>query len=190
MRRSIIGGFLLLALTGLCLFTATGCARQDARLNVLPAAPLKELALKKRERPRPYIQITETNLLDQAGIRANPGYLARRADREALVRAGAVASFITLYGTEDAVRLIVKGVYFHDPEFASKYVEIQETRRRLVAGFRRETRDGVWLLFIAGDPELTYASDEKETIRRGLQRYQRRLKLETLFDHFTAPAAE
>jgi len=185
-----MGGYLLLTLTGLCLSMATGCARQDARLNILPATPLKELELKKRERPRPYTLITDTNVLEQAGVRANPGYLARRVDREALVRVGAVASFIALYGTEDTVRLMVKGVYFHDPEFAHKYVEIQETRLRLVAGFRRDTRDGIWLLFIAGDPELTYTNDEKETIRRGLQRYQRRLKLETLFDHFTAPAAE
>ena len=164
------------------LFTTTGCSRQDRRLNLLPHSTLEELSLKKRELPRGYAAITDSNLLAQAGLRTNPGYHMRRADRETMVRVGAAASFLALYGHEETVRLMVKGLFFQVDEDAVKYADVQETRQRQVAAYRRDTRDGIWLLFLACDPELTYDEAELAAIRKGLQRYQRRLSLEPLFD--------
>ena len=182
MQSRFIWILVICGIVAFSLHTTTGCSRQDQRLNLLPHSALDELSPKKRELPRAYVAITDSNLLAQAGIRTNPGYHMRRSDRETMARVGAAASFLGLYGRDESVRLMVKGLFFQIAEEAMKYADIQQTRQRQVAAYRRDTLDGIWLLFLACDPELTYDEAEMTAIRKGLQRYQRRLNLEPLFD--------
>lgn len=174
-----------LALT-LCVWSGvSGCTAdspQDRLLNLFPASVLNEFALQQGEYPPAYRPITNTNLLAQAGISKNPDYLTRRSDLEDVIQMDGVASFIALYGPEESVCLMVKGVFFRKLKHALKYAKVQSTRQRLVMAYRRDTPSGIWLLFIACDPDLTYDEQELQSITRGLATYQRRLALTPLFD--------
>jgi len=68
---------------------------------------------------------------------------------------------------------MVKGVYFREPEHALEYAHVQSSRQRLVMAYRRDTPGGIWLLFIACDPDLIYDGQEMRLITRGLARYLR-----------------
>lgn len=175
-------GMLLIGISGLCLTAGTGCSQQDQALTILSAEPLEILSLKKRERPRSYTLITDTNLFATVGIRANPGYVERRSEKETLLHADAATSFVAIYGEDNVVRLLVKGIYFRDHDDAQKYADVQSTRQRQVVAYRRVLSEGIWLLFIALDPEAAYDESELRDIRIRLKRYQRRLDLELLFD--------
>lgn len=140
------------------------------------------MSLRSRERPSGYALITDTNVLALAGLRQNPDYATRKGDREAVLRVGGAASFLALYGRDEVVRLIINGVYFKNADEAMKYAAVQETRDRRVQAFRRQLPGGLWLIFIARDPELAYDDDERQAIRKGLKRYQKRLDLDELFD--------
>jgi len=158
------------------------CAPQNRSLDPFPSHVLTELALRKHEAPAGYALITSRALLKQAGISKNPDYLTRRAALEDIIQMDGAAAFIALYGPEDSVRLMVKGVFFREPQQAVKYAHVQRTRQRLVTAYRLVSTGGVWLLFIACDPDLTYDETEQRLIRQGLKAYQRRLTLESLFN--------
>ena len=182
------------AMVGLALMLGTwaglaGCgadAQQDATLDLFPVSILNEFALLPDEVPPTYQSITDANLLEQAGLARNPDYLTRRAALEDMIQMHGIASFLALYGPDESVRLVVKGVYFRELQHALKYAEVQSTRERQVRAFRRDTPSGIWLLFIACDPELRYDEQERRAISRGLEHYQRRLGLAPLFDQIAS----
>ncbi|MFU8832964.1 MAG: hypothetical protein ACNA7J_12540 [Wenzhouxiangella sp.] len=151
-------------------------------LNLFPASVLDAFVLRQGECPPAYARITDTNLLSQAGISRNPDYLTRRSDLEDVIQMDGVASFLALYGPGESVRLIVKGVFFRKLKDALQYAKVQSTRQRLVMAYRRDTPGGIWLLFMACDPDLTYDEQELLSITRGLEQYQHRLALSPLFD--------
>ena len=159
---------------------------QDRLLEPFPASVLNEFALQQDECPPAYGRITDTNLLTLAGITQNPDYLTRRSDLEDLIQMDGVASFLALYGPGESVRLMLKGVFFRELKHALKYVKVQSTRRRLVMAYRRDLPGGIWLLFIACDPDLTYDEQELLSITRGLEQYRQRLALSPLFDQMNA----
>jgi len=159
-------------------------------LNLFPASVLTELALQDGEAPPGYELITSTNLLAQAGISQNPDYLTRRADLEDILQMDGAAAFLALYGPGEAVRLMVKGVFFREQRHAEKYAKVQGTRQRLVMAYRRDTASGIWLVFVACDPDLTYDEAETHAIKQGLEQYQRRLALTPLFDQMNAAPAK
>jgi len=160
-----------------------GTGSPPARLlDPFPASVLNEFALQQGESPPAYVLITQTNLLAQAGITKNPDYLTRQSDLEDVIQMDGVASFLALYGPRESVRLMVKGVFFREPQHALKYAKVQSTRKRLVTAYRRDTSGGIWLLFFACDPDLTYDEQELRSITHGLAQYQRRLSLTPLFN--------
>ena len=165
-----------------CMLFPAGCSGGGRGLDILPESVLRQLSLRSRERPKTYTLITDTNVIALAGLRQNPDYISRKGDREAVLRVGGAVSFLALYGREDAIRLMINGVYFRYADEAMKYVGVQETRERRVLAFRRDTDSGIWLIFLARDPELAYDEDELKAIRKGLKRYQKRLRLVELFD--------
>jgi hypothetical protein len=185
----IVNGVLILSLAA-ALGGVSSSAQPKHSLNPFPAHVLTALALQKDEAPPGYALITSTNHLAQVGIATNPGYQTRRADLEDIIQMGGAAAFLALYGPEESVRLMVKGVFFWNPEQAEKYAEVQSTRHRLVMAYRLDTTGGIWLLFIACDPDLTYDEKELRLITRGLKAYQRRLTLSPLFDQMNNGHAE
>ena len=186
------------AMVGLALVLGTwaglaGCgadAQQDAALDLFPVSILNEFALLPDEVPPTYQSITDAKLLEQAGLARNPDYLTRRAALEDMIQMHGVASFLALYGPDESVRLVVKGVYFRELQHALKYAEVQSTRERQVRAFRRDTPSGIWLLFIACDPDLTYDETELRLITLGLEAYQRRLTLSPIFDQMNVAQTE
>ncbi len=154
----------------------------------VPVSALTALALQQNEVPPGYTLLTSTTLLAQAGLSQNPGYLTQRADLEDAIQMDAAASFLALYGPEKSVRLMLKGVFFREPEHAMKYAVVQGSRQRLVMAFRKETPGGTWLLFIACDPGQTYGKAEILLISQRLEAYQNRLMLTPLFDQMNAHA--
>ena len=182
MQRTMIMKWVLILSAGVVLGKAASCAPQNRSLSPFPASVLDELALQSDEIPPGYALLTSTNLLAQAGLSQNPDYLTRRADLEDAIQMDGAASFLALYGPEESVRMMVKGVFFRKVQHAMKYAEVQGTRQRLVLAFRRDTPDGTWLLFIARDPDLTYDETELRLIMQGLEAYQGRLALSPLFD--------
>lgn len=190
MQRNVIVTWLLMLSAGAALGETASSLPQNRSLSPFPASVLVELALHEAEVPSGYRSISSTNLLVQAGISQNPDYLTRRADLEDVIQMDGAAAFLALYGPEESVRLMVKGVFFHEPQHAVKYAEVQGTRQRLVMAFRRDTPGGIWLLFIACDPELTYDETELRLITQGLEAYQSRLALSPLFDQMNADYAE
>lgn len=190
MQRNFIVRWVLILGAGTVLGEAALGSPRNRSLNPFPASVLTELALQPDEVPPGYTLLTSTNLLLQAGISQNPDYLTRRADLEDVIQMDGAAAFLALYGPEDSVRLMVKGVFFHKPRYAMKYAEVQGTRQRLVMAFRRDTQGGVWLLFIACDPDLTYDGAELRRITQGLEAYRSRLTLSPLFDQMNVAHAE
>ncbi len=188
-RNAIVTGVLILGV-GIVLGGLGACRPKSRSLDLFPASVLAELALQKHEAPRGYRLITGTNLLEQAGIASNPDYLTRRGDREDLIQMDGAAAFLALYGPEESVRLVVKGVFFWNPQHAAKYAKVQRTRQRLVTVYQRDTPRGVWLLCVACDPDLTYDATELEQITQGLEAYRRRLALSLLFDQITPDNTE
>lgn len=186
MQRNVIVSWVLVLSAWAVLGEAATYSQRNGSLNPFPAGVLKELALEQDEVPPGYILLTNTNLLQQAGISQNPDYLIRRADLEDVIQMNGAAAFLALYGPEESVRLMVKGVFFRKARHAAKYAKVQGTRQRLVVAFRRDTRGGIWLLFIACDPELTYDETELRLITQGLEAYQSRLALSPLFDQMNA----
>lgn len=186
MKRTIIVGLALIlsALTGVA--DGTADSPQDRLLNLFPASVLDAFALQPGECPPAYARITNSNLLARAGITENPAYLTRRSDLEDVIQMDGAASFIALYGQGESVRLMVKGVFFLELQHALKYALVQSTRHRLVMAYRRDTPGGIWLLFIACDPDLTYDKQELLAIARGQVQYRRRLALSPLFDQMHA----
>ncbi len=187
-RNFIIKWALILSAGAVLADDAIDAPRQS--LSPFPASVLDELALQQDEIPSGFVVITNSNLLEQAGLSRNPDYLTRRADLEDAIQMDGAAAFLALYGPEDSVRLMVKGVFFREPKHAEKYAEVQGTRQRLVMAFRRDTPEGIWLLFVACDPDLTYDDAELRLITQGLVTYQRRLALAPLFDQMTADLTE
>ena len=163
---------------------------QDHLLNLFPSRILDALALQDNETPPNYRRITDTNVLAQAGITRNPDYLTQRSGLEDVIQMNGVASFLALYGPGESVRLMVKGVFFRELRHALKYADVQRTRQRAVTAYQRDTPDGIWLLFIACDPDLVYDEQELLSITRGLTRYQHRLALSPLFDQINARQAD
>jgi hypothetical protein len=151
-------------------------------LNLFPAAVLTELSLQDDEIPTGYELLTTSNLLARAGLSQNPDYLLRRADLEDIVQMDGAAAFLALYGTGESVRLMVKGVFFHKKRHAEKYAKVQGSRQRQVMAYRRKTTGGIWMLFIACDPGLTYKEAELRAIKQAVEKYQLRLALTPLFD--------
>ena len=189
MQKFIVKWVLILS-AGAMLGEDALCSPQKRSLNPFPASVLNELALQQDEVPPGYILLTRTNLLVQAGISQNPDYLTRRADLEDVIQMDGAAAFLALYGPGESVRLMVKGVFFRKPQHAMKYAEVQGTRQRLITAFRRDTSGGIWLLFVACDPDLTYDEAELHLISQGLEAYQSRLTLSPLFDQMNADHAE
>ena len=163
---------------------------QKVTLDLFPASVLVELAMQEGEAPPGYGLITSSNLLAQAGISRNPDYLTRRADLEDIIQMDGAAAFLALYGPGESVRLMVKGVFFRKAKHARRYAKVQRTRQRLVMAYRRDTAGGIWMLFIACDPELTYDEAELRAIKQGLEQYQRRLALSPLYDQIIADHAK
>jgi hypothetical protein len=163
---------------------------QKVTLDLFPASVLAELALQEGEAPAGYGLITSSNLLAQAGLTHNPDYLTRRADLEDVIQMDGAVAFLALYGPEEAVRLMVKGVFFRKAKHARKYAKVQRTRQRPVMAYRRDTAGGIWMVFIACDPDLTYDEAELGSIKQGLEQYQRRLALSPLYDQITADHAK
>lgn len=193
MQHNVIVKWVLILSAGALLNEAALCSPENSSLNPFSASVLNELVLQQDEVPPEYKLITNTNLLMQAGLSQNPDYLTRRADLEDAIQMNGTAVFLALYGTEESVRLMVKGVFFRKLKHAVKYAKVQSTRQRLVMAFRRSTTGGIWLLFIACDPDLTYVTyDETELrlITQGLETYQRRLTLSPLFDQINAKYAD
>lgn len=190
MQRKTIFKWALILIAAVMLYKLASFAPQDVSLNPFPASVLDELALQQAEVPPGYKLITSSNLLMQAGLAQNPDYLTRRADLEDIIQMDGAAAFLALYGSDEAVRMMLKGVFFRKPQHALKYAEVQGTRHRQVSGFRRDTTSGIWLLFIACDPALTYDEAELHRITQGLEVYQRRLTLLPLFDQMTADHVE
>ncbi len=181
------GGFnmkwVLLLGAGVVLGGFASCSPpQSPTLNLFPASILTELSLQDGEAPPGYELITSTNLLVQAGLSQNPDYLTRRADLEDVIQMDGAAAFLALYGPGESVRLMVKGVFFHKKRHAEKYAKVQGSRQRQVMAYRRETTGGIWMLFIACDPGLTYKEAELRAIKQALEKYQLRLALTPLFD--------
>jgi hypothetical protein len=189
-RHSIETWGLILGVGGLLLGGVRSHSQQNRSLNPFPASVPAELALQLNEAPPGYELIRGTNLLAQAGIRQNPDYLTRRADLEDVIQMDGAAAFLALYGSEESVRLMVKGVFFRTPQHAAKYAMVQSTRHRLVMAYRLDTTGGIWLLFIACDPDLTYGEEELRLITHGLEAYQNRLALSPLFDQMNADHAK
>jgi len=190
MQRGFIKTWVLILGAGVMLGGITSCAQQGPALNLFPTRVLTELSLQDNEVPPGYALITSTNLLAQAGISQNPDYLTRRSDLEDIIQMDGAAAFLALYGPGEPVRLMVKGVFFRKTKHATKYAKVQSTRQRLVMAYRRETPGGIWLLFIACDPDLTYDEAELSSITQGLESYQRRLALSPLFDQMNADHAK
>lgn len=190
-RRGVTSGWVLLAGAGFWLAATTGCLPQNQPLDPFPDGILEKLVLQKGECPPAYDLITNTNLFAQAGLTRNPDYILKRDDLERIIQMDGVAAFLALYGTGDSVRLMLKGVYFRELQHALKYAEVQNSRQRLVMASRCDTPGGFWLLFFACDPDLSYDEAEIERITRGLEHYQRRLKLTPVFDQMSgAPSDE
>ncbi len=191
MRRSMIVACVLILSTGAMLVGVASCSpSQRPTLNLFPIHVLSELVLQDHEAPPGCKLITSPHLLAQAGISQNPDYLTRRSDLEDVIQMDGAAAFLALYGTGESVRLMVKGVFFRKAKHAAKYAKVQGTRQRLVMAYRRDTAGGIWLLFIACDPDLTYDEAERQSIKQGLEQYQRRLTLTPLFDQMNADHAE
>jgi len=188
-RNLIVIGGLMLSV-GITLGWVGACSGPKRSLNLFPARVLVELSLQKGEAPPGYTLITSSNLLAQAGISNNPGYLTRQGDLEDIIEMDGAASFLALYGPEESVRLLVKGVFFREPQHAAKYAKVQGSRQRLVMAYRRDTPGGIWLLFIACDPDLTYDAAQLRVITQGLETYQRRLALTPLFDQMNVDDVE
>lgn len=189
-ERGVAMGWALIACVGLCLAAATGCLPQGRLLDPLPVSILNEFSLHGRECHPAYTLITNTNLLAQAGLAHNPDYIIKRADLERVIQMDGAVAFLALYGPGESVRLMVKGVYFRELQDALKYAEVQNSRQRLIMACRCDTPGGVWLLFFACDPELTYDEAEIELITQGLKHYQRRLKLTPVFDQLSVPPVD
>ena len=169
MQRNVIVKWVLILTAAAAPGGVSSYSQQDRSLNPFPACVLTELALKTNEAPPGYQLITRTNLLAQAKLSQNPGYLTRRADLQDIIQMDGAAAFLALYGPEESVRLILKGVFFRKPQHAAKYAEVQGTRQRLVMAYRLDTTGGTWLLFIACDPDLTYDEKERRLITLGLE---------------------
>ncbi len=177
-------------IAGAVLGGITACAPPHPSLNLFPASVLTEFTLQDNEAPPGYVLITNTHLLSRAGLSQNPDYLTRRSDLEDVIQMDGAAAFLALYGTGKPVRLMVKGVYFREPQQAEKYATVQGTRQRQVMAYRRETAGGIWLLFVACDPDLIYDQTELRAIRQGLERYRKRLALSPIFDQMNADHAK
>jgi hypothetical protein len=190
MQSHVIVKWMLILSLAAALGGVSSGVQPHRSLNPFPARVLTALTLQNDEAPPGYALITSTNHLAQVGISTNPGYQTRRADLEDIIQMGGAAAFLALYGPEESVRLMVKGVFFWNPEHAEKYAKVQSTRQRLVMAYRLDTTGGVWLLFIACDPDLTYDGKERRLITRGLKAYQRRLTLSPLFDQMNNGHAE
>lgn len=188
-RHVIVIGVLILSVGAVLGETASSSPKNHS-LNPFPASVLSELALQQGEVPPGYKLISSTNLLAQAGISQNPDYLTQRAALEDVIQMDGAAAFLALYGNEEWVRLMVKGVFFRKPQHAVKYAEVQGTRQRLVMAFRMDTPSGIWLLFVACDPKLTYDETELRLITQGLAAYQSRLTLSPLFDQMNTDLAK
>ncbi len=186
MQRNFIAKVVLILSVGAALGGVSSCSRQNRSLNPFPASVLTELALQKNEIPAGYELIACTSLLAQAGISQNPDYLTRRADLEDIIQMDGAAAFLALYGSAEPVRLMLKGVFFQKPQPAAKYAKVQSTRQRLVTAYKLDTTGGIWLLFVACDPDLTYDETEMHLITQGLEAYQRRLTLSPLFNQMDA----
>lgn len=168
--------------TGLVIAQMASALPPAQNLDPFPASVVTEFSLLNGEFPPMYELITNSLLLKQAGLGCNPDYLTKRDGLEDMIQMDGSAAFLVLYGHETSVRLMVKGVYFRDLQCALKYANVQETRQRRVKAFRRDTPNGIWLLFIACDHDLTYQDSEIALITQGLALYQQRLKLTPLFD--------
>jgi len=190
MQRRFMATWGPLLSTMVLLGGGASCAPSHVSLDPFPSGVLMDLALQANEIPQGYTLIGSTNLLEQAGLSKNPGYLTRRPDLEDIIQMEGAAGFLALYGPEEAVRLMVKGVFFWQREHAEKYAKVQSTRQRLVMAYRRDTTDGTWLLFIACDPELPYDEAEIRLIKQRLDRYQSRLSLSPLFDQMNTDQAK
>jgi hypothetical protein len=190
MQRNVIVKWVLLLSVGAAAGEVRSYSQEDRSLNPFPACVLTELALQTNEAPPGYALITRTNLLAQANLSQNPDYLTRRADLQDIIQMDGAAAFLALYGPDKSVRLILKGVFFRKPQHAAKYAGVQSTRKRLVMAYRLDTMGGIWLLFIACDPDLKYDEEERRLITQGLAAYQRRLVLSPLFDQMHADHAE
>ncbi len=189
-QRSVMVKWGLILSAGAVLGGGVSCSPPNRTLNLFPASVLAELALQEDEAPLGYKLITSTNLLARAGISQNPDYLTRRSDLEGIFQMDGAAAFLALYGPRETVRLMVKGVFFREPQHADTYAQVQGTRQRLIMAYRRDTTGGIWLLFIACDPDLEYDEAELRSIRQGLGQYQHRLALLTLYDQMNADDVE
>lgn len=169
------------ALALLAVVAGGGCGRNTA-CEVLPRGPLKELRLHGREIPAGYELLRNPAVLKSLQLSANPDYVQRPSDLELVASAGGLASFLAVYGRSNDVRLVINGVYFRDSGRLDAFVKMQQTKRRAMLAYRRATTDGFWLLLAARNPGGAYDADELALLRRSLQRYARRLGLETVFD--------
>ncbi len=183
LRRAtaLAGTASFLILSGLIAASTSGCAIRT-ELEVMPAETLKAFSMTWWERPRGYSLISNSDVLREAGIDKNPDYITRNADIEAILQLGGLASILAMYGVNDEPRLLIQGIYFKDRNKLENYISIQESRKKPVRAFSKETENGWWLLKFARDTELTYTERESNSIRRGINRYRRRLGLEEVFD--------
>lgn len=172
---------------GLWVGLGTGCGKPEPppalQLEPQPAHILDVLALQPTEWPSGYTLIEDADLLALAGVRENPGYVRREADRMIYTKAGAEAAWLGLYGPGNEVHLLLMGLYFRDSAAAQVYLDAQQTRERPVAGYRLATEAGAWYLFFAMEPDLAFTEEEREEIRASCNRYAQRLEMERLFDH-------
>jgi hypothetical protein len=155
--------------------TFAGRRAAPADLDLLPERILETFALRPDELPDDFFEVQDEQILSQAGLKRNPSFITRNADRKLQVQMKAFGGILGLYGTDEEVLLLLKGYFFPDEEDARTYLEIQEGLRRKINAYEVATPGGSWFLFLATDPEREYTSEEIRSIKRGLEAYQNRL---------------
>lgn len=180
--RMLVGVVLLPGLAVL-----TGCGRpvggEGAALpEVLPRPLLTIFGFTEAELPPGLSAVEDGELLERAGMVENPGFLLGKNDRIAQARTGGIVSLLGLYGDGEGARVVLNAIFFADPADAEVFGEVQASRNRPVAGFRRAVASGVWMVFVALDPEVEVTETAREDLRASLQRYAARLALEPMFD--------
>ena len=158
-------------------------------LDIRPERILETFALRPDELPDGVFPVRDEEILRQAGLKRNPSFITRDADRKLQVQLNAFGGFLGLYGTEEEVLLLLKGYFFPDKKASQRYLDVQEGQRRKVNAYELTTSGGNWLLFLATDPEREYSPVEIEGLRQGLDRFQARLNATSRFKQIgnTAP---
>ncbi|WFB36667.1 hypothetical protein P3T73_02685 [Kiritimatiellota bacterium B12222] len=160
---------------------------QAQRFEVFPPSIPEELSIREEELPLGYALIQDEASLQKLSLERNPGYLTLPAEHAALAPRGGLCSIAGMYEHEDHIRLMLNAVYFRDADHCKEFVEIESQKGLHMAAFRKKLSRSEWIIFIASDPEQSYSEREREAFGVMIEKYQRRLKLDLLFDELSAP---